>query len=118
MAVTGFISVYPLLILAVTASGLGVASFHPEGFKTAHFFTGEKKATGMSIFGVGGNLGMALGPILGITLITSFGMKGTLGDDSPGNPNGSGILPFLLMAHSPPSFGFHTDEEGDRTISF
>jgi FSR family fosmidomycin resistance protein-like MFS transporter len=88
MAVTGFISVYPLLILAVAASGIGVAGFHPEGFKTAHFFTGEKKATGMSIFMVGGNLGMALGPIIGITLITSFGMKGTLGL----------VLPGILMA--------------------
>jgi FSR family fosmidomycin resistance protein-like MFS transporter len=109
MAVTGFISVYPLLILAVAASGLGVASFHPEGFKTAHFFTGEKKATGMSIFGVGGNLGYALGPILGIALVTSFGMKGTLGVGSPWNPHGSSIFPFLLVAHSPPSFCLPTD---------
>src|SRR4030042_2178945 len=31
MAVTGFISVYPLLILAVMVSGFGIASFHPEG---------------------------------------------------------------------------------------
>jgi len=88
MAATGLISTYPLLILAVMASGLGVAGFHPEGYKTAHFFTGEKKATGMSIFGVGGNLGYALGPIWGITLVTSFGMKGTLGM----------VLPGILMA--------------------
>jgi FSR family fosmidomycin resistance protein-like MFS transporter len=59
-------------------SGIGVASFHPEGFKTAYFFTGDKKATGMSIFAVGGNLGIAIGPILALTLVTSFGIKGIL----------------------------------------
>jgi FSR family fosmidomycin resistance protein-like MFS transporter len=65
-------------------SGIGVASFHPEGFKTAYFFTGDKKATGMSIFAVGGNLGIAVGPILALTLVTSFGIKGTLGMIVPG----------------------------------
>jgi FSR family fosmidomycin resistance protein-like MFS transporter len=59
-------------------SGIGVASFHPEGFKTAYYFTGDKRATGMSIFAVGGNLGIAIGPILALTLVTYFGLKGTL----------------------------------------
>ena len=102
MAVTGFISVYPLLILAVAASGLGVASFHPEGFKTAHFFTGEKKATGMSYFRVGGNLGMALGPILGITPHYFLWNEGDLRDGSPGNPDGSRIFSFPSHGSQPP----------------
>jgi len=83
-SVTGFISNYSLLLLCVILSGIGVASFHPEGFKTAYFFTGDKKATGMSIFAVGGNLGIAIGPILALTLVTSFGIKGTLGMIVPG----------------------------------
>jgi FSR family fosmidomycin resistance protein-like MFS transporter len=84
LSVTGFISNYSLLILCVILSGFGVASFHPEGFKTAYFFTGDKKATGMSIFAVGGNLGIAVGPILALTLVTYFGIKGTLGMIIPG----------------------------------
>jgi FSR family fosmidomycin resistance protein-like MFS transporter len=84
LSVTGFISNYSLLLLCVMLSGIGVASFHPEGFKTAYFFTGDKKATGMSIFAVGGNLGIAIGPILALTLVTSFGIKGTLGMIVPG----------------------------------
>ena len=60
-------------------TGFGIASFHPEGFKTAYFFTGDKKATGMSIFAVGGSAGMAIGPILALSLVASFGLKGTLG---------------------------------------
>jgi FSR family fosmidomycin resistance protein-like MFS transporter len=48
-------SPYFLLILGlVIISGLGVASYHPEGYKTAHFFTGDRPATGMSVFSVGG----------------------------------------------------------------
>ena len=84
MSLAGFTTTYSLLLLWVIVSGIGVASFHPEGFKTAHFFTGEKKATGMSIFSVGGSLGFAIGPIWALSLVTSFGLKGTLGIVTPG----------------------------------
>ena len=62
-----------LVLLLVIISGLGVASFHPEGYKTASYFTGDKSATGMSIFSVGGNLGFALGPIISLAIITYLG---------------------------------------------
>jgi FSR family fosmidomycin resistance protein-like MFS transporter len=88
MSLTGFTTTYSLLLLCVIVSGIGIASFHPEGFKTAHFFTGERKATGMSIFTVGGSLGFAIGPICALSLVTFFGPKGTLGI----------IIPGILMA--------------------
>ena len=78
LSLTGLVSNYPLLLICVMVSGMGIASFHPEGFKTAYYFTGDKKATGMSIFAVGGNFGIAIGPLTALTLITSFGLKGTL----------------------------------------
>ena len=78
ISLTGLISNYSLLLVCVMISGIGIASFHPEGFKTAYYFTGDKRATGMSIFAVGGNFGIAVGPILVLTLVTSFGLKGTL----------------------------------------
>jgi MFS transporter, FSR family, fosmidomycin resistance protein len=84
MALAGFAPNYSLLLLCVMMSGVGVASFHPEGFKTAYFFTGDKKATGMSLFAVGGNLGIALGPITALALVNYFGLKGTLGLIIPG----------------------------------
>lgn len=84
ISITGFAPQYLLLLIYVIVSGIGIASFHPEGFKTAHFFTGEKKATGMSIFAVGGNLGIALGPVWALILVTSFGLHGTLGMIVPG----------------------------------
>ena len=68
---SSFALVLPLVVL----SGLGIASYHPEGFRTAHFFTGEKKVTGMSIFSVGGNLGFAIGPLLALFVVQSFGFE-------------------------------------------
>ena len=60
---------YSLVLLMVAISGMGIACYHPEGFKTARFFTGKRMATGMSVFSVGGNTGMALGPILALSII-------------------------------------------------
>ncbi len=66
---------YAMVLFLVVVSGLGIASFHPEGFKTAYFFTGRRMATGMSIFTVGGNLGFALGPIIALSVITHLGFS-------------------------------------------
>ena len=66
---SGFV---PMLAL-VALSGLGISSFHPEGYKIAGFFTGDRPVTGMSIFSVGGNLGLALGPVIAIWTISRFG---------------------------------------------
>jgi MFS transporter, FSR family, fosmidomycin resistance protein len=68
-------SSYLFILLLVVISGFGIASFHPEGYKTAHFFTGEKRVTGMAVFSVGGNFGFALGPILSIYIIKYMGFS-------------------------------------------
>jgi len=78
MALFGFaLSYWQLLVLAVL-SGLGVAVFHPEAWRMANFFAGEKKATGVSVFAVGGNLGLALGPLMAAFCIKMFGLIGSL----------------------------------------
>jgi FSR family fosmidomycin resistance protein-like MFS transporter len=77
LSLTGFAWSSEVLLLLVVLSGMGVAIFHPEGYRTAHFFTGQKKATGMAIFSVGGNLGFSLGPIMVTYLVTYYGLKGT-----------------------------------------
>jgi len=100
LALTGLAPSYFPLLICVIVGGAGIASFHPEGYKTAHFFTGEKKATGMSIFSVGGNLGMALGPIFALTLIQSFGAEGTVVMVVPGILM-AGVLLFSTSWHSP-----------------
>jgi FSR family fosmidomycin resistance protein-like MFS transporter len=69
---------YWLVLLLVLASGLGSAAFHPEGSKFAGFVSGRKRASGMSLFSIGGNLGFACGPIATTALVSAFGLRGGL----------------------------------------
>ena len=66
---------YIVVLFLVVISGLGIAAYHPEGYKTAHFFTGDKSVTGMSIFSVGGNLGFSLGPLFASYIIKYLGFS-------------------------------------------
>ena len=77
LALVGWAPTYALVLVLVVFGGLGVAIYHPEGWRVANFFAGEKKATGMSIFGVGGNLGLALGPLMATFFLTQWGLKGS-----------------------------------------
>jgi FSR family fosmidomycin resistance protein-like MFS transporter len=115
LALTGTIISYPFIILSVVICGLGIASYHPEGFKTAYFFTGDKRASGMAIFSVGGNLGIALGPIVAITLVTHFGLPGTLWMILPGILIAA-ILLFNMSTLSDPVASAHKESsKGART---
>lgn len=78
MATIGLASSYQLILLLVCVSGIGVASYHPEAYKTAYLATGEKKATGISLFSVGGNIGYGLGPLAVAFCLTMFGQPGLL----------------------------------------
>ncbi len=100
-SLVGMAPTYPLVLLAVLISGLGVASFHPEGFKAAQSFTGARKATGMSFFSVGGNLGFGLGPILAIAAYTWIGLKGTTLFCIPGLAAGGVLLAALPWLSAP-----------------
>jgi FSR family fosmidomycin resistance protein-like MFS transporter len=73
----GWASGYGQILVLVILSGLGVAMYHPEGWRMANFFAGEKKATSMSIFAVGGNLGFAFGPLMAVYGVKHFGLKGS-----------------------------------------
>jgi FSR family fosmidomycin resistance protein-like MFS transporter len=69
---------YPLVLALVFVSGLGVAAYHPEGSKFAAYVSGRRRASGMSAFSIGGNLGFALGPTIATPLIVWFGLAGGL----------------------------------------
>jgi len=79
MAFTGFSPNFPTLLLAALVSGLGVAAYHPEGSKFARLASGDRKASGMSMFSVGGNLGFAAGPILASFFLGLAGLGGSAG---------------------------------------
>jgi FSR family fosmidomycin resistance protein-like MFS transporter len=75
----GIVPNYYFVLIVVAISGLGVASYHPEASKAIFYLSGTRKATAMSLFSVGGNLGFAIGPIIATFLIGLYGFKGSLG---------------------------------------
>lgn len=77
VAALGVIRVLPLLFVAALISGIGVAMFHPEAARFANYVSGDKKASGMRWFTVGGNLGFAVGPAFATAVLAAFGLRGT-----------------------------------------
>lgn len=78
VALSGLAPSYVLALSAAAASGIGVAAFHPEAARQVHAASGERRATAMSFFAVGGSLGFAAGPALATPLQIAFGLKGTI----------------------------------------
>lgn len=76
IALIGLGSAYWWVWAAVALSGLGVAAYHPAAARAARTASGAS-AQGMSWFAVGGNIGIALGPILTTPLIVAFGLRAT-----------------------------------------
>ncbi len=69
---------FGLVLLAFALSGLGVAAFHPEAARQAYLASGDRRATGMSWFTVGGVVGFALAPMLTTALVVGWGIQGVL----------------------------------------
>jgi FSR family fosmidomycin resistance protein-like MFS transporter len=78
LGLLGWSPSYAWVLLFASLSGLGQASYHPEGFKTVSLLSGEKKATLFSIFHFGGNLGFAVGPVLATFFFVHLGLRGSL----------------------------------------
>lgn len=74
IALSGLMPDYFLIALCIGTAGVGVAAFHPEAARFANYASGEQRATGMSIFSLGGNLGFALGPLLGSLVMATLGL--------------------------------------------
>lgn len=84
----GVVPSYTVCLLLVTIGSLGVAAFHPQAYKSTHLVSGDRPATGMAIFAVGGNVGHAIGPIFITSIILAFGLQSAY----------LGMLPGLLVA--------------------
>ena len=72
------------MLALVVITGFGVAAYHPEGYRTATAVAGDRKATGVSIFSTGGNIGIALGPPLLTALLTGLRPAGQPRHAGPG----------------------------------
>jgi FSR family fosmidomycin resistance protein-like MFS transporter len=67
---------YGAVIVFVVLSGLGTAAYHPEGSKFAAYASGRRRASGMSLFAIGGNIGYGLGAFATTPLVLWLGVKG------------------------------------------
>src|SRR2546428_9394283 len=79
VALLGWAPGYTAIVALVVVMGLGVAAWHPEGYKTATGVAGARKATALSWFSLGGNVGLALRPPVITSLVTALSIAGTLG---------------------------------------
>lgn len=79
MGLVGLAHSYRAVMLLLVVMGLGVAAYHPEGYRAAADSSGGRLATGLSWFSVGGNIGVALGPPMITYLVVSYGMGGSIG---------------------------------------
>lgn len=99
LALIGMVNSYQLLLFSVLLSGIGVAGYHPEGSKLAHFISEKRKAgSSMAIFSVGGNLGFGLGPMLAMFFLGINGLNSIYGVMIPG------VLAALVFVFLLPKF--------------
>jgi FSR family fosmidomycin resistance protein-like MFS transporter len=105
MALVGVAPSYPLILLCVVLSGIGVAAFHPEAARFANYVSGARRARGMSFFSVGGNAGFALGPALTTPLVLAFGLPGTLFLALP-----AAVMATVHFVEAPRMIGFKPEE--------
>ena len=67
---------YLITWAAVAASGVGVAAYHPEATRVARGLAGDSTQA-MSWFTVGGNAGIALGPVIVTPVLLATRLHGT-----------------------------------------
>jgi FSR family fosmidomycin resistance protein-like MFS transporter len=72
------------LALCIVVGGLGSAVMHPEAGKYSAMLSGTRRAGGISIFQIGGQIGYAAGPAVVALLLARFGGTGTLALFLPG----------------------------------
>jgi FSR family fosmidomycin resistance protein-like MFS transporter len=77
VAAAGLAPSYALVLACAGVTGIGVAAFHPEAARQVYFQSGARRATAMSFFATGGNLGFAVGPAVATPIAIALGLRGT-----------------------------------------
>ena len=88
---------YTALFL-VGLSGLGTAAYHPRAYMATYQVSGSRQGFGTAIFATAGNIGFAIGPLLGSFLVLGYGLHATIYIIIPG------AVIFLLVFMYPGDF--------------
>jgi FSR family fosmidomycin resistance protein-like MFS transporter len=73
----GWLPSFGWMLFAALCAGIGIAAFHPEGSRFTTYLSGERRASGMGWFTLGGYCGFALGPIVVTPVLLRAGLHGT-----------------------------------------
>jgi FSR family fosmidomycin resistance protein-like MFS transporter len=79
MGLLGWAPSYQLSLILLGFAGLGTAAFHPRALMTVFLVSGSRRGFGVGLFSTGGNLGFALGPVVGGLLVFQLGFHATMG---------------------------------------
>ena len=107
MGLIGWSPDFHTALLLVGLSGLGTAAFHPRAMMAVNHVSGSRLGLGTAIFSTGGNIGFAIGPMLGSFLVLGYGLHATPGVIVPG------LLLFLIIYLYPGDF-LKRDSTGHR----
>ena len=77
MSLIGLAPTYSLLMVCVVFGRFCNAMFHPHAAMMVRATSGGRHGTAMSIFTFAGNIGIAVGPLLSVGVVTLFGLEST-----------------------------------------
>jgi MFS transporter, FSR family, fosmidomycin resistance protein len=99
-----------VLVALVVAGGLGSAVMHPEAGRYSALLGGTKRASAISIFQIGGQIGYGIGPLVAAALLARAGGATVFAMSLPG------IAAALAIATVLPSFARDADAVQPRRI--
>jgi MFS transporter, FSR family, fosmidomycin resistance protein len=108
MGSVGWAPSYGIAAFLVGMAGLGTAAFHPRAMMAVYLASGVQRGLGAAIFSTGGNLGFALGPIVGSLLVLGIGLHATIALIP------AGVLLFLVIIFYPGDFLRHSQKTGSQ----
>ncbi|MFI1508777.1 MFS transporter [Streptomyces sp. NPDC020597] len=76
VALSGLSGSYPLTLVFVAVSGVGVAAYHPESARVARI-AGRGSHRAMGWFSTGGNIGFASAPLMVTAVVATGGLRWT-----------------------------------------
>ncbi|MFF1649252.1 MFS transporter [Streptomyces sp. NPDC058240] len=74
VAVSGLSGSYPLTLLFVAVSGIGIAAYHPESARVARLAS-KGSHSSMGWFSFGGNVGFAVAPLMVTAVVATGGLR-------------------------------------------
>ena len=98
MGLLGWSPNFYTALFLVGLSGLGTAAFHPRAYVATYQVSGSRQGFGTAIFATAGNIGFAIGPMLGSFLVLGYGLHATICIIIPG------VVIFLLVFMYPGDF--------------